>query len=226
MLNNLFEDKNKEALCNKHLELVLQENQKFNLTSIKDFQQGKLLHIEDSLIPLQDLNNAPNGVLLDLGSGAGFPGIPLSIYSGRQTILIESITKKANFLQQCVNELGIQNNISVFNGRIEDYTIQNKYQASVIVARALSSLPSLLELSSPLLTLDGIFIAYKGNTQQTEETQANNILDTLGMELVNKQQYVLSDNTTKREIFIYKKVEQEKIKLPRKNGLAQKRPLK
>ena len=81
-------------LLDLHLELVLKENERSNLTRIVDWQQGQLLHIEDSLVGLQEFEDAPSGRAADLGSGGGFPGIPLAIVSGRPIMLVDSVTKK------------------------------------------------------------------------------------------------------------------------------------
>lgn len=95
-------------LLDLHLELVLKENERSNLTRIIDWQQGQLLHIEDSLVGLQEFEDAPSGRAADLGSGGGFPGIPLAIVSGRPIMLVDSVTKKTTALDRMIEELGLE----------------------------------------------------------------------------------------------------------------------
>ena len=132
-------------LLDLHLELVLKENERSNLTRIVDWQQGQLLHIEDSLVGLQEFEDAPSGRAADLGSGGGFPGIPLAIVSGRQIMLVDSVAKKTTALDRMIEELGLEGQVSTYTGRSEELALEMPESFAVITARALSSLPSLLE---------------------------------------------------------------------------------
>lgn len=93
------------TLLNKHLDLVIEANKKTNLTNITDKKQGQLLHIEDSLVGLPELEEAPSGLYGDLGSGAGYPGLPLSVLSKRQTVLVEAAKRKAECLGEFISQL-------------------------------------------------------------------------------------------------------------------------
>lgn len=188
-------------LLDLHLELVLKENERSNLTRIVDWQQGQLLHIEDSLVGLQEFEDAPSGRAADLGSGGGFPGIPLAIVSGRPIMLVDSVAKKTTALEM-------------------------PESFAVITARALSSLPSLLELAVPLLSLGGQLICYKAAVEAEELEQAAGLEEKLGMKLVSMRTTQLSDNETNRTILVYEKVGEPMVSLPRRPGMAQKRPYK
>ena len=176
-------------LLDLHLELVLKENERSNLTRIVDWQQGQLLHIEDSLVGLQEFEDAPSGRAADLGSGGGFPGIPLAIVSGRPIMLVDSVTKKTTALDRMIEELGLEGQVSTYTGRSEELALEMPESFAVITARAL-------------------------------------LEEKLGMKLVSMRTTQLSDNGTNRTILVYEKVGEPMVSLPRRPGMAQKRPYK
>lgn len=215
-----------QVLLDLHLELVLQENKISNLTRIVDWDQGQLLHIEDSLLGLPEFEEAPEGRYADIGTGGGFPGLPLAIVSGRETVLVDSVGKKTRALDKIIDCLGLSDRVSTYTGRTEQLATEQPGSFSVITARALSSLPSLLELASPLLNLGGQLICYKAVLDEEELAQANSLEDKLGMKLISSRQAVLSDEETKRTIVVYEKIAKPQVSLPRRSGMAQKRPYK
>lgn len=212
-------------LLDLHLELVLKENERSNLTRIVDWQQGQLLHIEDSLVGLQEFEKAPSGRAADLGSGGGFPGIPLAIASGRLIMLVDSVAKKTTALDRMIEELGLEGQVSTYTGRSEELALEMPESCSYH-CRALSSLPSLLELAVPLLSLGGQLICYKAAVEAEELEQAAGLEEKLGMKLVSLRTTQLSDNETNRTILVYEKVGEPMVSLPRRPGMAQKRPYK
>lgn len=214
---------NEEAI-QRYLEALLEVNESINLTRITSNSDARLLHIEDSLSGLEELNDAPKGLYGDLGSGGGFPGVPLALASNRETILVDSVQKKMRAVQGILDDLGLDEHISTYGGRIEDLSRERRGEFSVLTARALAPLPSLLELASPLLKVRGEFICYKAPLQE-ELQDALNIQEKLGFELVKKREFTLSDNETNRCILVFRKVKDSSIKLPRRVGLAQKKPL-
>lgn len=213
----------KTELTNKHLDLVLDKNQNINLTSIKDKEKAKILHIEDSLASVKIINNIQEGELIDIGSGAGYPGIPLAIYTERKTTLVESVSKKADCLQFFIKQIELKSLVSVINDRVENYSKENRNKYQIVTARALSSLNSLVELASPLLKEGGYLLCYKSMDINNELNLADKILDKLGMKYCDKYIYTLSDST-KHQIIIYQKINPSKINLPRRIGLAQNKP--
>lgn len=215
-----------KALMKKHLELVIEANKNVNLTRIDSIDSGMLLHIEDSLVGLKALDKAPTGEFTDLGTGGGYPGIPLSICTGRKALLVESKRKKTDILNGMISELHLEKQIATYTGRIEDLSIEKKNEFSVVVARALTSLPSLLELSSPLLKKGGWLISYKSAHSEDEFNQACSIERKLGMKYLETQKSTLSDGETNRVIYIFQKVSEPSMHLPRKSGTAQKSPFK
>ena len=213
-----------QALLEKHLQLVIEANKTTNLTRITDVEAARILHIEDSLVALQEINDAPQGEYADIGSGAGYPGIPLALATQRKTTLVDSVKKKAAFLEQFVDELGLKDYVSVYSGRVEELSIEKPKSFSVITARAFSSLPSILELVNPLLCRHGQVICYKAHVPKEEYDHAIELEKLLGMKLVSDREALLSDGVTYRRILVFEKEHTAKVKLPRRNGMAQKKP--
>ncbi|MEE0705853.1 MAG: 16S rRNA (guanine(527)-N(7))-methyltransferase RsmG [Adlercreutzia sp.] len=210
----------------RYLDGILEINKTTNLTRITSRDDALMLHIEDSLVGLPEIEDAPEGDYADLGSGGGFPGVPIALYSGRNTLLVDSVKKKMRLVKEFVDELGHGDQISVYDGRIEDLALQKKGQFSVVTARALSRLVSLLELSSPLLRRHGRLVCYKADISPAELEEADAIADLVGMKLVSRRDVLLSDGETKRTILVYEKVSSPRLKLPRRVGMAQKNPLR
>ena len=213
-----------EALLIGHLRFVLALNQKVNLTGIDDEESGLLLHIEDSMAALQEVNAAPEGRLVDLGSGGGFPGIPLAIMTGRETTLIEATDKKARILKKYLESAGLDGQVDIIASRIEEASKTIMGCFAVATARALSSLAAIMELASPLLMDEGVLVAYKGNITDAEMDGARKAEDYLGMELFSRRELLLSDGKTRREILVFIKKRPAKVSLPRRNGQAQRHP--
>lgn len=211
-----------EDLLKRHLELVIEANKTTNITRISSWEDGMVLHVQDSLLGLDALNACPEGRYADIGTGAGYPGIPLAIETGRSTLLVDSVRKKVQILDGFIEELGLSN-VSTYAGRIEDLGREQSGQFAAISARALSKLSVLLELSSPLLKMGGRLICFKALVEQDELDHARVVGKQVGMELVDDQTYELDDYS--RRILCYEKVAKPKLKLPRRTGLAQKKPL-
>jgi 16S rRNA (guanine527-N7)-methyltransferase len=211
-------------LITKHLELVIEANKTTNITRISSFEEGMVLHVEDSLSGLLEVNKSPEGLYGDMGSGAGFPGIPLAIETGRPTVLIDSVGKKAVLLQKFADELGLDN-VSSYGGRLEELAAERPGQFSVLTARALSKLGSLMELAAPLLKKSGRLICYKSHIEEEELAHAISLEKKLGLKLVSDRDFYLSDGETYRRIVTFEKVKKPTIKLPRHVGYAQKKPL-
>ena len=184
-----------DELLEKHLSLVIEANKTTNITRISSWEDGMLLHVKDS---------------------------PLAIESGRETLLVDSVAKKVQILDGFISELGLQN-VSTYAGRIEDLGRERPGQFTAITARALSKVSILLELASPLLQRGGRLICYKARVEQEELDHARVVAKQVGMELVDDKTFELGENC--RRILSYEKVAKPKLKLPRRTGLAQKKPL-
>lgn len=208
-----------------YLDLILEANKTVNLTRIGSLDQARILHVEDSLSALPEINAAPQGLYGDLGTGGGFPGVPVSIKTGREAVLVDSVKKKAAVIEEALSKLSLSGQIKTYPGRIEDLALEKRSAFAVLTARALSQLPSLLELSSPLLVKGGRLVCYKARLSEDELNHAESLEKILGMKLVSRRSLTLSDGETYREIVSFEKVAKAKIKLPRRIGMAQKKPL-
>lgn len=215
-------DETIKEILEKHLTLVLEANKITNLTRIDSFEDGQKFHIEDSLTGLNELNEAPQGKYADIGCGAGYPGIPLAVTSGRETLLVDSVRKKTDILDEIIEELNLTN-ISTYHGRIEDLAREQPSSFAVVSARALSQLSILMEFASPLLIKGGYLICYKSNLSEEELNKAISLEEKLGMKLISRRDFDLYDKH--RCIVVFKKISKPSISLPRKTGFAQKKPL-
>lgn len=214
------------SLMQCYLASILEANKVTNLTRITDGEQARLLHIEDSLVGLPEVNEAPDGLYGDLGSGGGFPGVPLALATGRTTLLVDSVKKKMAIVQSALDDLSLSEQISTSSERIEDLPLEYKEKFAVLTARALSKLVSLIELASPLLKKSGRLVCYKAQLSSEELEEALAVQDLVGMKMISQREICLSDGETTRTIVVFEKIGKSRIKLPRRIGLAQKQPLR
>lgn len=217
-------ESNKELL-DEYLRRMLETNKRINLTRVTDYDQARLLHIEDSLAVLEEFRDTPEGRFGDLGSGCGFPGVALSIATGRDVLLIDSVKKKMAAVSEIIESMNLSEQITTEGSRIEELALREPGSFAVLTARALSSLPSLLELASPLLQLHGQLIALKSHVEDEELQRAVAIETKTGMKLLAQREFYLSDGETYRSVYVFEKFAEPSIKLPRRVGLAQKKPL-
>lgn len=214
------------SLMQRYLDSILEANKVTNLTRITDGEQARLLHTEDSLVGLPEVNEAPTGLYGDLGSGGGFPGVPLALATGRKTLLVDSVKKKMAIVQSALDDLSLSEQISTSSERIEDLPLEYKEKFAVLTARALSKLVSLIELASPLLKKGGRLVCYKAQLSSEELEEALAVQDLVGMKMISQREICLSDGETTRTIVVFEKIGKSRIKLPRRIGLAQKQPLR
>ena len=204
----------------KYEQMLIETNKKFNLTSIDDPDQIRIKHFEDSLTIKSYINDGMK--VLDIGSGAGFPGIPLRIEKNFDLTLIDSVNKKVNFMNQVIDELNLKNTRAV-HVRAEDYAKDHREEFDMVVSRAVANLSTLSEYALPFLKVGGIFIAMKGPKAEEEYEDAQNALKILGGELINIDSLDLYGNTRKN--ILIKKVRSTKKKYPRDKNLPKKKPL-
>ncbi|MDY0340036.1 MAG: 16S rRNA (guanine(527)-N(7))-methyltransferase RsmG [Coriobacteriia bacterium] len=204
----------------EHASAVLESNRVLNLTRIIEPDDFIRLHIVDSLAPLKFIN-LRQGEGIDIGSGAGFPGIPLAIMGCRLT-LCETRKKKAAYLRAWVEQLRLD--VPVVAQRAEEL-VAGGGSYDWVVMRAVSSLASLLELASPLLRSRGRMVAMKGVRSKDEEERGECAGRLTGMRLVDIHEYRLPDGAEQRTLYIFERAGVVKTALPRRAGLAQKQPL-
>lgn len=210
------------ALLTEHLELVYTVNEEFNLTRIAP-ADAPLLHVIDSLLAAAPLSECPPGRFADLGSGAGFPGIPLTIVSRRPAALVESVRKKAVFLQRVVSALRLDSTVHAV--RAEELAETDPAGFSAVTARALSSLPALVELAAPLLVADGVLIALKARPEVDELARGRMAARLCGMVEDRIVEARIPGTGSVRTLVLYRKQGQAALRLPRRPGMAQRKPL-
>ena len=202
--------------------LLLEWNEKFNLTAITDEEEIEEKHFIDSLLPTKFviLNK---GKLLDIGSGAGFPGIPLAIYQPNLKVtLLESNGKKVSFLNEVVKQLDLKN-VTVSNGRAEDLKVRSSFD--YVTARAVKSLNILVELSIPFVKVHGTLLAYKGDRADEEINEAKSALRKLNAKLIEKHLYRLPKSQDNRNLLVILKEKEVQKKYPRNYSEIIKNPL-
>jgi 16S rRNA (guanine527-N7)-methyltransferase len=208
-------------------------NNKFNLTAITSDEEVMVKHFIDSLACLLALPPLPAlaaARLLDIGSGAGFPGVPLKIYRPDLRVsLLESSQKKSGFLQHLGGQLGLSG-IEVLIGRAEEYGQKNEYRHSydIVVARAVDTLSVLAEYALPFLKKGGIFVAQKGPDITGELDQARPAIKVLGGVLREVKSYKLLGRTETfgRTLVAIEKVATTPAQYPRRTGMPKKSPIK
>ncbi len=198
----------------KYYKLLLEWNQKFNLTAITKKEDVYLLHFYDSLCLLKAIDLNKYDSLCDFGTGAGFPGIVLAIINSKiNIVLVESNNKKCVFLNEVVNKLNLKN-VTIINIRMEDFSRKNIEKFEIITCRAVTSIPIILELSVCALKIGGLLIPLKSNCD--EEIKKYSYLEKkLNVKLLDKIDYYLPINNASRTIPIYKKINKTNNKYPR-----------
>jgi 16S rRNA (guanine527-N7)-methyltransferase len=206
--------------------LLLEWNQKFNLTAITDPDDIRLKHFYDSLTCLKVIQDE-NASMIDIGCGAGFPGIPLKIMlPGLRLVLVESVRKKTNFCSAVVDALQLDN-VSVLHARAEDLGRDPDHRKYYdwAVARAVAAMPVLSEYLLPLVRIGGNMLAQKGTHASNELAQAKNAIAILGGQLKDIQEFSLPVNDENRALVVIEKIKTTPAKYPRKAGTPSKKPL-
>lgn len=209
----------------KYMNLLLEWNEKINLTAITQPDEVKLKHFVDSLTVLKYIND--DDKVIDIGTGAGFPGIPLKIMKENTKItLLDSLNKRINFLNIVIETLNLRN-IQAIHGRAEEIARNKLYREKydVAVSRAVANLSTLTEYMLPFVKVGGKCICMKGANVNEELERAQNAIKELGGEIERVDNFYLSDNDNERNIIIIRKVKETSSKYPRKAGMPSKEPL-
>ena len=208
-------------------DLLISENEKYNLTGITDKQDVYVKHFIDSIL-INKLNfDFSNKKMMDIGTGAGFPAIPLKIMEPTLSVTgLDALNKRLHFIELVCDSLGLSQ-MSLLHGRAEDFghDLKHREQYDFVVSRAVAELRLLLEFTMPFVKVNGYFLAYKSLKSQTELEDAQKALSVLKAKLIDIVEFKLPLDYGTREIMIFQKTEQLDKKYPRKPGIPKKSPL-
>lgn len=209
--------------------MLIEWNSFMNLTAITDFDEVLKKHFTDSVSLIRAIPDLGEKKyrMIDIGTGAGFPGIPLKIvFPNISVVLLDSLNKRVNFLKEVISKLQLTD-ITAVHGRAEDFAQNKEYRESfdLCVSRAVANLATLSEYCLPFVKKNGRFISYKSEKVSEEFEISGKAISVLGGEYENQVTFELPDSDIYRNLFIIKKKSATPGKYPRKAGLPSKEPI-
>ena len=211
----------------KYYELLVEWNSFMNLTAITDFDEVCKKHFVDSVSLIKAMDLSKELSVIDIGTGAGFPGIPLKIvFPNLKITLLDSLNKRIKFLDTVIEELALAN-INTLHGRAEDFAKPGKLRETydLCVSRAVANLSTLSEYCLPYVKVGGFFISYKSEKIEEESEAAKKAISILGGKVKDQVAFTLPDSDIYRNLYMIEKVKETNKKYPRKAGLPSKEPL-
>lgn len=237
-MNNVLTEKVKElsiVLNDKQIQqfeqyynILVEWNKVMNLTAITEYEEVVEKHFLDSLTIVNAIHVKKIETLIDVGTGAGFPGIPLKIaFPHLKVTLLDSLNKRIKFLNEVINLLEL-NDIKAIHGRAEDYAKQAEYreQYDICVSRAVANLATLSEYCLPYVKVDGLFVPYKSGEIDEELKSSEKAVSILGGKVEEVVKFQLPGTDIGRSLVKIHKIKETKKKYPRKAGMPTKEPLK
>ena len=206
----------------EYMNLLLEWNEKMNLTAITNQDEIILKHFIDSMTVLKYIEL--NKTIIDVGTGAGFPGIPIAIQKQNEITLLDSLNKRIMFLNEVIQKLELKN-VKTEHERAEEYGQKNREKFDIAVSRAVANLTTLSEYLIPLVKKDGIIICMKGPEIDQEIKDADYAIKELGGKIEKIENMILPDSDNQRNIIIIRKIKETPKKYPRKPGTPSKDPL-
>lgn len=212
-----------------YYELLIEWNSFMNLTAITEYEDVMKKHFIDSLSLVKAYSEIRTKEIkvIDIGTGAGFPGIPLKIaFPQIELTLLDSLQKRINFLNEIVDRLGLEK-VELIHGRAEDFAkpSMKREKYDICVSRAVANLSTLSELCLPYVKKGGMFISYKSEKIAEEAEQAKNAIAMLGGQIKGQNEFKLPDSDIYRNLFMIEKIKDTPKRYPRKAGLPSKEPI-
>lgn len=220
-------DEEKKQQFIKFYELLTEWNKVMNLTGITEFEEVLQKHFIDSLAIQKVTDMGETDTVIDVGTGAGFPGIPLKIaFPHLKITLLDSLQKRIRFLDEVVQTLNLRG-VTTIHGRAEEYARQKEHREKyqICVSRAVANLSSLAEYCLPFVKKGGYFVSYKSGNIEEELSRSENAVKILGGEIENTVYFQLPGSDIERSFVLIKKKENTPGKYPRKAGIPAKEPL-
>lgn len=224
----IFLDDSQIARFQKYYEMLIAKNKVMNLTAITEKEEVIDKHFVDSLAFVKTGLKTSGKKLLDLGTGAGFPGIPLKIaFPEMEILLLDSLNKRVRFLQEVIDELALEG-IEALHGRAEDFAKQPKYRESFdyVVSRAVANLSVLSEYCIPYVSVGGYFLPYKSGDISQEIKESENAIKVLGGKMEDVISFQIPGTDIHRTILKIRKKKAAPKRFPRKAGLPSKEPIR
>lgn len=212
----------------KYYELLAEWNKVMNLTAITEYEEVIAKHFIDSLASVKVCDYENVKTVIDIGTGAGFPGIPLKItFPQIEVVLLDSLNKRIKFLDEVIGKLGLEG-IRTIHGRAEDFAKQKEYREcfDLCVSRAVANLSTLSEYCLPYVKVGGLFVPYKSGKIDDEMEQAKKAVSILGGTITDVVRFTLGDTDMERSLVVVKKEKNTPKRYPRKAGLPGKEPIR
>lgn len=227
---DIFEEltKSQKEQFNKFYDILIDWNKVMNLTAITEYEEVLKKHFLDSLSITKVINLKEIQSVIDVGTGAGFPGIPLKItFPHLKVTLLDSLNKRVRFLDEVICDLGLEN-VDTIHGRAEDIGKKEKYreQYDLCVSRAVANLATLSEYCLPYVKIGGVFISYKSGNIDEEIRNSRKVVNLLGGVIEETVKFELPGTDIGRSFVIIEKQKSTPKKYPRKAGVPSKEPLK
>lgn len=222
--HDIYLTKDQEKMFEKYFSMLIETNKVLNLTAITEEDDVVVKHFLDSVLPHDFFDKGAS--VVDVGSGAGFPALPMKILRQDLNVtMVDSLNKRVNFLNEVINKLNLQNTTAI-HSRAEDFAMKNREKFDVAVARAVAGLSTLVEYLLPLIKVGGCAIVYKSAKLEEELRDAKKAIEILGGKVEKIENYKIEEADLVRNILIIRKINKTPPKFPRDKNKPKLSPIR